>query len=222
MSQEQTSPSCKHTLQFEQKDLLFHDPPFHIPVDAMSASGFGRAYTQEPFITPEPRYILVDEKSGHRLLPASRSVASEAQAQAWIAHIIDLVSPQRPSQGPLFEGVGSEDIQEIVRQAYKQAIGNAAPTSPAPRKYWYKDFQHPGKLRWTRARFIGWTQPIGVLHVPHAVFQRPSGEHLLIPDYLLTDETRALLPAPPTEDADREAKHGIRNIPKSGAIRDRH
>ena len=59
-------------------------------------------------------------------------------------------------------------------------------------KYTYKDFE-TGKIHWTKARFIGWTEPTGLLSVPYAVFLRPSGEELCIPEYLLTVKTRLIL-----------------------------
>lgn len=68
------------------------------------------------------------------------------------------------------------------------------------RKYWYRDLASRGKRHWTRARFVGWTPPTGLLHVPYAIFARPSGELLYIPRYLLTNETQTLLPDPNASD----------------------
>ena len=59
-------------------------------------------------------------------------------------------------------------------------------------KYWFKDFV-TGKMRWTAGEFESWTQPTGLLKVPYAIFRRKSGV-LLIPKYLLTPETLAMLP----------------------------
>jgi hypothetical protein len=60
--------------------------------------------------------------------------------------------------------------------------------------YKYKDFE-TGQQRWTRAPFGGWTLPTGLLNVRYAIFRRKS-EALLVPEYLLTAETRNRLPAP--------------------------
>ena len=65
-------------------------------------------------------------------------------------------------------------------------------------RYNYKDFV-TGKRRWTSGEFIGFTNPTGLLDVPYAIFRRRSGD-LLVPEYLLTLETRTALadkePAP--------------------------
>jgi hypothetical protein len=58
----------------------------------------------------------------------------------------------------------------------------------------YKDFITRKTCR-TRGKFKGWTMPTGLLKVPYAVFSNPKGE-VLVPIYLLTKETRAMLPKP--------------------------
>ena len=58
-------------------------------------------------------------------------------------------------------------------------------------RYNYKDFA-TGKPHWTKAEFVGFTEPTGLLNVPYAIFRRLSGD-LLVPEYLLTPETRAAL-----------------------------
>ena len=55
-------------------------------------------------------------------------------------------------------------------------------------RYSYKEFG-TGKLRYTRGEFIGWTKPTGILTTRYAKFQRRCST-LLVPDYLLTQETR--------------------------------
>jgi len=66
-------------------------------------------------------------------------------------------------------------------------------------KRWYRDLV-TGKLRYTRGVFAGWTEPIGPLSVPYAVFQRPQTS-LFVPAYLLTPETRTALQALAEHDA---------------------
>ena len=51
----------------------------------------------------------------------------------------------------------------------------------------YKDF-HTKKVHRTRALFVGWTRPTGLLNVPYAIFRRPQSD-LIIPEYLLTKQT---------------------------------
>ncbi len=58
----------------------------------------------------------------------------------------------------------------------------------------YKDFV-TRKIHRTRGTFKGWTKPTGLVKVPYAVFSNPKGE-VLVPIYLLTQETRAMLPKP--------------------------
>ena len=53
--------------------------------------------------------------------------------------------------------------------------------------YTYKDLL-TGKIRRTRGKFSGWTEPTGLLKTPYAIFQRPKSD-LIIPRYLLTKET---------------------------------
>lgn len=64
-------------------------------------------------------------------------------------------------------------------------------------KYTFKDFI-TGRLRYTRGTFSNWTQG-GPLNAWYAVFCTPRG-HVLIPEYLLTAETRAALPARGSEE----------------------
>ena len=52
------------------------------------------------------------------------------------------------------------------------------------------------KIRWTAGIFQGWTPPIGLLEVPHAIFQRQTSE-ILVPVYLLTPETLEIIGQPP-------------------------
>lgn len=60
-------------------------------------------------------------------------------------------------------------------------------------KYFYKDFI-TGKPRYTRGKFIGWSEPAGPLGVRYAGFLRQV-TLLWIPHYLLTPTTKADLPA---------------------------
>lgn len=62
-------------------------------------------------------------------------------------------------------------------------------------RYYYKDFVD-GSLHFTRAPFVGWTEPTGPLNTRYAMFARRT-ETMLIPHYLLTSETKRLLPALP-------------------------
>jgi len=57
--------------------------------------------------------------------------------------------------------------------------------------YTYKDFI-TGKIRKTRGKFSGWTEPTGFLKVPYAIFKNPRGT-VLVPKYLLTKETHEQL-----------------------------
>ncbi len=61
--------------------------------------------------------------------------------------------------------------------------------------YTYKDFI-TRKLRRTRGQFSGWTEPTGLLNAPYAVFKNRRGR-VLVPVYLLTNETLSKLPPPP-------------------------
>jgi hypothetical protein len=65
----------------------------------------------------------------------------------------------------------------------------------------YKDFITK-KIRKTRGTFQGWTKPTGLLHVRYAIFRNPSGD-VLVPVYLLTAETKALLPAPEAKENEK-------------------
>jgi len=65
-------------------------------------------------------------------------------------------------------------------------------------RYYYRDFVTK-KRRYTRGRFVGWTKEMGPLGVPYAHFQGEATA-LFIPVYLLAQETRALLPPPPTQE----------------------
>ena len=58
--------------------------------------------------------------------------------------------------------------------------------------YSYKDFV-TGKVRRTNGVFINWSEPTGLLHMRYAIFRRRC-TILAVPVYLLTKETRALLP----------------------------
>jgi len=56
-------------------------------------------------------------------------------------------------------------------------------------KYTYKDFI-TGKTRFTRGEFIGWTPGTGIIGAKFAIFHNRSVD-VLVPEYLLTAETRA-------------------------------
>ena len=56
-------------------------------------------------------------------------------------------------------------------------------------KHTYKDFE-TGKIHATRGQFEGWTAGTGILGAKYAVFRTKAGR-VLIPEYLLTPETRA-------------------------------
>lgn len=59
-------------------------------------------------------------------------------------------------------------------------------------KYTYKDIA-TGGIKWTRGRFVKWTQPTGLLNARYAVFQLPKSV-VLVPEYCLTKDTRNQLP----------------------------
>ena len=61
-------------------------------------------------------------------------------------------------------------------------------------RYHYKDFI-TAKTRYTRGKFIGWSERTGPLGKRYAGFLRGSGV-LWVPIYLLLPETRELLPDP--------------------------
>ncbi len=58
-------------------------------------------------------------------------------------------------------------------------------------KFTYKDFI-TSKLKWTRGKFGGWTNPTGLINGKYAIFHRPSTD-LFVPVYLLTPETERRL-----------------------------
>jgi len=60
-------------------------------------------------------------------------------------------------------------------------------------KYTYKDFV-TGKIRFTRGRFEGWTPGTGIIGAKYAIFRTKATE-VLIPEYLLTQDTRAAIKA---------------------------
>jgi len=63
--------------------------------------------------------------------------------------------------------------------------------SPSAPIYRFKDFD-TGKHRFTRGRFAGWTSSTGLLKVRYAVFALKASE-ILVPEYLLTFETKQML-----------------------------
>lgn len=58
-------------------------------------------------------------------------------------------------------------------------------------KYTYRDIITK-KIRYTTGKFIGWTEPTGLLSVKYAVFRRQKTD-LIVPEYLLTPETKELI-----------------------------
>jgi len=58
-------------------------------------------------------------------------------------------------------------------------------------KYYFKDFD-TGKTRFTRGKFVGFTQPTGLLAARYAIFARKS-DNVLVPEYLLTARTKDVL-----------------------------
>ncbi len=60
-------------------------------------------------------------------------------------------------------------------------------------KFTYKDLA-TGKIRWTRGEFQGWTKETGLLKARYAVF-RTTVTEILVPEYLLTMETKAAIKA---------------------------
>ena len=60
-------------------------------------------------------------------------------------------------------------------------------------KHTFKDLI-TGRMRWTRGKFAGWTEPTGLLKVRYAQFQRRA-DTLVVPEYLLTKDTKAALAA---------------------------
>ncbi len=66
-------------------------------------------------------------------------------------------------------------------------------------RYFYRD-SVSGKVRYTRGRFMGWTEPSGLLRVRYARFDTAHTQ-VFVPVYALLAETRAKLPNPPTEEA---------------------
>ena len=73
-----------------------------------------------------------------------------------------------------------------------------------PPKYTYRDFVNPKKKCWTRGTFIAWTQD-GPLNAWGAFFHRRASD-LWIPEYLLTPETRKMLPPIPQGEHDSETR----------------
>ena len=58
-------------------------------------------------------------------------------------------------------------------------------------KHTFRDFV-TGKIRFTRGRFEGWTPGTGIIGAKYAIFRTKATE-VLIPEYLLTKETKAIL-----------------------------
>jgi hypothetical protein len=54
--------------------------------------------------------------------------------------------------------------------------------------YTYKDFVS-GKIKRTRGKFDGWTEPTGLLNARYAIFKNPLGV-VMVPEYLLMPETK--------------------------------
>ena len=54
--------------------------------------------------------------------------------------------------------------------------------------YTYRDIVDTNKIRRTRGKFVGWTEPTGLLQAPYAIFQNRCSD-VLVPKYLLTPET---------------------------------
>ena len=67
--------------------------------------------------------------------------------------------------------------------------------------YTYRDFITK-KVRFTRGRFEGWSDPTGLLDVRYAIFKNRVGR-VCIPVYLLTKETLDAIPKPPETAAGR-------------------
>lgn len=61
--------------------------------------------------------------------------------------------------------------------------------------YTYKDFV-TGKIKRTRGKFDGWSEPTGPLSVRYAIFRNPRG-CVCVPHYCLTPETKAAIPPMP-------------------------
>ena len=58
--------------------------------------------------------------------------------------------------------------------------------------YIYKDWDRDGKLtkiRRTRGKFVGFCKDTSLINARMAIFKNPKGD-ILIPEYLLTKETR--------------------------------
>ena len=62
--------------------------------------------------------------------------------------------------------------------------------------YTYKDVVS-GKIKRTRGTFEQWSEPTGPLNVRYAIFKNPRGR-ICVPYYLLTKETKELIPPRPT------------------------
>lgn len=61
--------------------------------------------------------------------------------------------------------------------------------------YTYRDFA-TGKIKRTRGKFVGWSEPQGPLIAPYAEFQNRRS-FVLVPYYCLTEETKRQLPPMP-------------------------
>ncbi len=61
-------------------------------------------------------------------------------------------------------------------------------------KHTYKDFV-TGKIHFTRGRFDGWTAGTGLIGAKYAIFRNRASE-ILVPEYLLTKETRDMITQP--------------------------
>lgn len=56
-------------------------------------------------------------------------------------------------------------------------------------------YKNNGKLRWTKGRFIGLSEPTGVFGFIYAGYEKPSGDILWIPKHLVKG------PVNPTKEA---------------------
>jgi hypothetical protein len=71
-------------------------------------------------------------------------------------------------------------------------------------KYTYRWIEPSGKppfkkrIRFTRGRFVGWTEPTGLANVRYAMFENRASR-LYIPVYDLTPETKAAIGESPSQ-----------------------
>lgn len=160
----------------------------------MSPLTKGQRYCYRDTMMGKLRYVTgifvgwIASRDGHHAAYAIVKTPSSI----WLIPAGLLTPSTRAALPPLLtsaSALASDQAQDSLSQS-----GKEQDSIPTLTRYSYRDIV-TGKHRFTRGRFIGWTQPTGPLHVPYAQFQRKAGV-LLVPISLLAPETRATFPAP--------------------------